>query len=536
MTAALIYLALMAFLPLLYSTAKSMSREKLGDRIFLKTVAKDYLRTFPTLGLVALPLVLFPSAAKAYLIVLHLVFAWMLFGDLWHVHLFGARAGINTWYSMFVTTRGEIAEYIRNNMTLGQWLLIGLVYLAPVAAIALWLPPLALGPARWPLAAGCALLAVPLVRNCFKTGARHKPAYMLNPFVSVFYHYFLYTRRYRVLLKQIAAHAAPPFAGIVSKLPPGTPQTYVICIGESANRQHHGYAGYARDTNAFTRARGDVIGFTGVRSQYAQTLPSLEKTITFATDAAPELLYKKGSIVDYFKDAGFKTFWLSNQYALGEEGDTAITAMAGHADESKCFNFSAMKGFESASSGLDGTLIPELEKRLDDPAEKKVIFLHMIGSHSAYVNRYPAAFRHFTDDPPGKAHLSAAAKAILNTYDDSIRYTDWVIAEFVKRLAARGRTAAEFLLYFSDHGEDCFDTTDDKILGHGPVANEPMTSVPLQIWVSDRLKELRPDLVARLARPKPSYRLEDLIHLAIDLASLENPDFQPEKSLLGGAA
>jgi len=62
-----------------------------------------------------------------------------------------------------------------------------------------------------------------------------------------------------------------------------------------------------------------------------------------------------------------------------------------------------------------------------------------------------------------------------------------------------------------------------------------MTSVPLQIWVSDRLKALRPDLVRRMAQPKAAYRLEDLIHLAIDLASLDNPDFRPEKSLFGGA-
>ena len=532
MTYAIIYLALMSYLPLVYSTAKSMSREKFADRTFMKTVSKDYLRTLPTLALVTLPVVLFPVATKWYLTTIHLVFAWTLFGDLWNVHLFGARAGINTWYSMFVTTKGEIAEYIRNNMTVMQWLLIGFVYLAPVVAIWLWLPPITLGPGRWYVAAVLAVLAVPLVRNCFKTGPRHKQSYMLNPFVSVFYHYFLYNRRYRVLLKQIAAHAAPPFKDIVSALPPGTRQTYVICIGESANSMHCGYVGYARNTNEFTAALGDVKGYKGVRSQYAQTLPSLEKTITFATDAEPDLLYKKGSIVDYFKDAGFKTFWLSNQYALGEEGDTAITAMAGHADESKCFNYSAMKGFESACSGLDGTLVEELEKRLADPAEKKVIFLHMIGSHSAYVNRYPATFRHFKDDPPGKAHLSAAAKELLNTYDDSIRYTDWVIAEFVKRLKAHGETDAEYLLYFSDHGEDCFDTTDDKILGHGQMANEPMTSVPLQIWVSEKLKALRPALVGRMAKPKADYKLEDVIHLAIDLASLSNPDYIPERSLL----
>ena len=291
---------------------------------------------------------------------------------------------------------------------------------------------------------------------------------------------------------------------------------------------HHSYHGYARRTNEFTDGLGDVVSVRGVRSQYAQTLPSLEKTITFATDAEPGLLYSKGSIVDYFKDAGFKVFWLSNQYALE---DTAITAMAGHADVRKCFNFSSMKGFETA--GYDGTLLPEFKRTLEDPAPKKVIFLHMIGSHSAYVNRYPAEFSHFRGAAPGKEHLSSAATEMLNTYDDSIRYTDWVIAEFVKALKERGGTDAESLVYFSDHGEDCYDTTDGKILGHSQLANLPMTSVPLQVWVSPKLKSLRPAFVARLAKPKPEYRLEDMIHTMIDLSGRDNPDFVREKSVFG---
>ncbi len=533
-----LYIAVMAFLPLIYSTCRSMSREKLRDRVFMKTVAKDYLRTLPAVALVSLPLALAPQFSRGYLLALHLVFAWMVFGDLWHVHLFGARAGVNTWYSMFVTTKGEVAEYVRNNMTAAQWLLIASAYLVPAAAIWIFARPVAFPSpaARWTCAAALAALAVPLARNCFKRGARHKQGYMLNPFVSVFYHYFLYSRRYRVLLKQIADHSAPPFEGIVSSLPAGTRETVVVCIGESANSMHHSYAGYARRTNEFTDALGDVVSVRGVRSQYAQTLPSLEKTITFATDADPDALFSKGSVIDYFKDAGFKTFWLSNQYALGEEGDTAITAMAGHADESRCFNFSAMKGFESASSGLDGALVAELEKRLADPAEKKAIFLHMIGSHSAYVNRYPPEFRHFDGAPPGKESLPSAAKELLNTYDDSIRYTDWVVSRFVEALRARGETDAETLIYFSDHGEDCYDTTDEKLLGHGPIANLPMTSVPLQVWASPKMKALRPGLAERMSRPKESYRLEDLVHTVIDLAALSGPDFDPSKSVFPPSA
>lgn len=522
-----LYIALMAFLPLVYSTMKSMSREKFRDRVFMKTVAKDYLRTVPTVALVSLPLVAFPRYARAYVVALHLVFMWMVILETGHVHLFGARMGLNTFYSLFVTNMRETAEYVRNNQTKGQWLAAIALYLLPLAA--LWrIRPVVFDP-EWTRAAcgaAFAVLAVPLVRNFFKRGARHKPSYALNPFVSVFYHYALYRRQYGALKRQIAEHAAPKFEGIRSAIPADVPETYVVCIGESANSMHCSYAGYARRTNEFTESVEGLRSYTGVRSQYAQTLPSLEKAITFATDAEPGLLFSKGSIVDYFKDAGFKVFWLSNQYALE---DTAITAMAGHADVRKCFNYSSMKGFETA--GYDGTLLPEFEKALADPAPKKAVFLHMIGSHSAYVNRYPAEFRHFEGAAPGKERLSAAAAELLNSYDDSIRYTDWVVAEFVKRLAVRGGSAAEALVYFADHGEDCFDTTEDKILGHSQMANVPMTSVPLQVWLSPKLRELRADLAERSGRPKKSYRLEQVVHLLIDVASLSNPDFRPQDSL-----
>lgn len=528
MTCAILYLALMAFAPLVFSTIRSASRAKLHDRVFLKTVAKDYLRTFPTLALVTLPVFAVPLAGwtRWYVIGLHLVFMPMVILELGHVWMFGARMGLNTFYSLFVTNMKETVEYVRNNQTLAQWALMLTLYLAPLAG--LWfLPPVTLERTPRLVVSGIlAALTVPLIRNFFKRGARHKPSYVLNPFVSVFYHYALYRRQYGALKRQIEAHAAPKFEGIVSRIPADVPETYVICIGESANSQHHSYAGYCRDTNEFTRAAGDILSFTGCRSQYAQTLPSLEKTITFATDAEPGLLFSKGSIVDYFKDAGFKTFWLSNQYALE---DTAITAMAGHADVRKCFNFSSMKGFETA--GYDGTLLPEFARTLEDPAPKKVVFLHMIGSHSAYVNRYPAAFKHFSGDVPGKEDLTDAGKELLNTYDDSIRYTDYVISEFVKALRPRGAATAASLLYFSDHGEDCYDTKHTKLLGHGQIANLPMTSVPLQLWLSPKLKALRPDLVARAAQAKESYRLEQIVHLMIDLASLANPDYSPADSL-----
>ena len=117
MTYAVLYLALMAFSPLVFSTIKSASREKLHDRVFLKTVAKDYLRTFPTLALVSLPLVAAPAWTRCYVIALHLVFAPLVILEIGHVWMFGARMGLNTFYSLFVTNVQETLEYIRNNQT-----------------------------------------------------------------------------------------------------------------------------------------------------------------------------------------------------------------------------------------------------------------------------------------------------------------------------------------------------------------------------------------------------------------------------------
>ena len=255
-------------------------------------------------------------------------------------------------------------------------------------------------------------------------------------------------------------------------------------------------------------------------------MPSLEKTISFADEDHPDLVYTKGSLIDYFKQAGFKTYWLSNQYAL-DERDTVITAMTMHADYNKCFNFGGLKRFEKA--GLDEDMLPDIQKIMDNDEPKKVIFVHLIGSHAAYVNRYPSNFKHFNDKMSDKK-LSETNHQFLNAYDDSIRYTDWVLAEIIKKLKAKD--GVNYMLYFSDHGEDVFDTDTKKLLGHSELANEPMTSVPLRLWLSPALKKARPDIEKRATHLDKPYKLEDLIHTIIDISSLSNDDFDPKKSIL----
>lgn len=523
------YVVVFAALPLAYATLKTVTPEKLRDRVFLRSLSKDYLRTIPICALVCLPAVAFPQAARAYAVCLHLVFALPLALELGHVHLFGTRVGINTFYSLFVTNMRETREFCRQSISAAQVLLVLAIWLLP--PFLLWridASAAAQAPWRAVWAAGFAAAALPFFANLLKGSERWKDGYLLNPYSNLIFNYVRFRTQYRRLRDLVARHATGSFGDIVSSLPDDEAQTYVVVIGESSSALHHGYCGYGRATNEFTDAVGGMFRFRGVRSPFAQTLPVLELALTFADDAHRSLIWEKGSVVDYFRDAGFEVSWMSNQYALD---DTVVTALTSRADRNKCYNFGDMKRFEKA--GLDGDMLPDFEKAVLSPgAKKRIVFMHLIGSHSAYVNRYPSEFRHFTGQAPGKS-LPAAKAQMLNAYDDSVRYTDWFVARCVEIL--RKSTAASYLLYFSDHGEDVFDSVPDRILGHSQLANVPMTAVPMMLWVSDRLDSLRPDIRKRASAAGGRYDLTDVIHTIIDVSSLSSGDFAPPRSILNSA-
>ena len=522
---AFLYIFCIGFLPLIYVTFKTLSIEKIRNKTFRKLLIKDFIRTFPVCALFSLPFLIMPSITRPYLMVIQAIFMPLMFLELGHIFLFGTRIGLNTFYSFFVSNIRETREFISQNIPLILYLAAGIFYLLPfILLYYIPTPSYTHQLIHITTIIVAALIAFPFIRNWNKKWPKFKDAYILNPFSNLLYHYFEFKRNYRDLQQKIANHTTAPFADITSKLSQNEKQTYVILIGESANSMHFSCYGYPRNTCEFTNEFADhILSFSKVRSQFAQTMPSLEKVLSFADNAHPDLVYTKGSLIDYFKQAGFKTYWLTNQYALN---DTIITAMTTHADYNKCFNYSGMKRFEKA--GIDGDLLPDIQKIINNEDERKVIFVHLIGSHAAYVNRYPSEFKHFTDKMPKK--LSETNHQFLNTYDDSIRYTDWILAEVIKLL--KEKEGINYMLYFSDHGEDVFDTNTTKLLGHSELANEPMTSVPLRLWLSKGLEKARPDIRQRATQLDKPYKLEDLIHFVLDISSLENEDYDAKRSIL----
>ena len=130
----------------------------------------------------------------------------------------------------------------------------------------------------------------------------------------------------------------------------------------------------------------------------------------------------------------------------------------------------------------DAALLPYLEKELDKSDEDMFIVLHTYGSHFNYHERYPAEFRIYTPDK-AEGIRQSYKKELRNAYDNSIRYTDYVLGEIVDMLKKKEVCAS--MLYLSDHGEDIFDDARARYLHASPIPTYYQLHIPYIIWFSD---------------------------------------------------
>ena len=95
----------------------------------------------------------------------------------------------------------------------------------------------------------------------------------------------------------------------------------------------------------------------------------------------------------------------------------------------------------ASSKIYDEMLIPCMESELGTNAlSGTLVYLHTYGSHFPWNEMYPASEKYFD-----------GGNARLDTYDDSVRYTDKLLGELITRL--KGLDAPTFLWYIPDHGE-----------------------------------------------------------------------------------
>ena len=237
-------------------------------------------------------------------------------------------------------------------------------------------------------------------------------------------------------------------------------QTVVVVIGESSRKDRLQLFGSPVPNNAeLSKISHEIFLFDNLITLHPHTVASLP--VIFSKQTGINDNFKLNySFLDVFKTAGYKTFWISNQASLFGK-----TNMIGRFSESADFRFFFHLHSSSSPTKHDGAILDLFKEKMSDKSSKKLFVLHLQGSHYSFDKRYPSHFKRFDDK-----------------YDNTLLYTDYILAEVVKTLKEEERKSLMF--YVADHGlllNECGKK-------HSHFDNKESFEVPAILWTSNEWK------------------------------------------------
>ena len=258
----------------------------------------------------------------------------------------------------------------------------------------------------------------------------------------------------------------------------GKPTLMVVLVGETARAQNSAYNGYQRETNPYTKDLG-LIAFQNTSScgtATAHSLPCMFSNMV-RTNYNRDRANNQDDALDVLIHAGVKSVWIDN-----DGGDKAVAKniekemIADNADAKLC----------NGSSCYDEILLKGLDQRIENSTGDQLYALHMIGSHGpTYWKRYPDNMAVFTPACNRSDIENCSDEEITNVYDNTLVYTDYVIAQTIAKLKTYSDQYNVVMLYISDHGESL---GENGLYLHGApymIAPKEQTHVPFYIWMSD---------------------------------------------------
>jgi glucan phosphoethanolaminetransferase (alkaline phosphatase superfamily) len=293
-------------------------------------------------------------------------------------------------------------------------------------------------------------------------------------------------------------------------------QVYVLVIGESSRRANWQLFGYDRATNPELSKLPNLVPLTRFITTWPESIAAIPMILTRRKpDMAWDAPWHEASVLRAMAEAGYETYWISNQQAIGEF-DSPVSMYAYEAQHVEWLNHASWTG----PGSYDEDLVQPLEDALHASDRDLFVVLHMMGSHVKYDYRYPTAFAHWNPtemSPPGKGGRIERAR---NSYDNSILYTDHVLAQVIGVLRQSGAVTA--LWFESDHGELIPTPACDKE-GHG-VGTVPEYEIPALFWYSDAYQQHFPQRVAALRANSDKRTLSaDTFESLIDMAGVTFP-------------
>jgi lipid A ethanolaminephosphotransferase len=313
-----------------------------------------------------------------------------------------------------------------------------------------------------------------------------------------------------------------------TSLASGRPLVTVLVVGETARAANFSLNGYARDTNPRLSRIDNILSLKNASScgtDTAHSVPCMfsgigQKRFTVAAAAEQE------NLLHILRRTGLDVLWRDNQSGCkGVCRDFATELLTKRHGAS-----------HDGEASHDEVLLNGLESRIVAMKHGGLIVLHMMGSHGpAYYKRIPPSFARFRPACQSNQLSHCTGEQILNSYDNTILYTDHVLAnliEMLRPIAAKGIDTA--MIYVSDHGESL---GEKGLYLHGmprALAPREQTHIPFIMWTSHaaqaRLHLDMECLQELAATTRVSH--DNLFHTVLGMFAIRTRLYDPRLDLL----
>lgn len=279
----------------------------------------------------------------------------------------------------------------------------------------------------------------------------------------------------------------------------------VLMIGESARQQNFSLYGYHKQTNPLLEQQ-DVAVFDA------------EAAATYTTAGVKAILDHKPTdklyeiLPNYLFRTGVDVVWRTANW-----GEPPL-----HIEKiQKVADIKAL--YPEEDERYDAILLAGLKELIESSSADKVfIVLHCSTSHGpTYNTKYPAQFEVFAPVCTTVEMSKADPQELLNAYDNTIVYTDYLInsvIEILKSIESR----RSCMMFISDHGESL---GENNLYMHGvPMAMAPkeQIDIPFIVWSSDE------NLITKDIEEPGQYHI---FHSVLDFMGIQTPIFDEQMTI-----
>jgi lipid A ethanolaminephosphotransferase len=358
--------------------------------------------------------------------------------------------------------------------------------------------------------------------------------YLLNPVNSLYAVGQIATKPLR--------HGPQPLQqiGLDATLAPGStkPPLLMIVVGETARSANFSFSGYARQTTpelariAQTEALVYWKDAWSCGTNTAASLPCMFSHL--GKEAFEDSKARYEGLLDVLQRAGLAVLWIDNQSGCKGVCDRVPNASTLQAK---------VPQYCASGECHDMVMLHELDARIAAlPADKRakgvVVVLHQMGSHGpAYYKRVPDAFKKFQPECLTNNLSECSREQITNSYDNTLLYTDHLLASSIAWLKAQEKTSRSAMMYISDHGESL---GEKGIYLHGlpyAIAPNEQKQIPWINWFSpDFLAERGLDLNCLKANAGQRISHDHLFHSVLGLLKVQTSLRQPQLDLYAPCA